>query len=174
MNLIKSDKKYIWHPFTQMKKWCEDKNEPLIIQRAKGNYLYDTNSRKYIDGNSSIWTNIHGHSHPYILKYLAKQMKQLQHSSFLGLSNKPAIKLAKKLIKKTDKISLGSILKNPKLERVFYASDGSCAIECAIKMAVQYFQFKNESSRNHFISFKNSYHGDTLGASSLGDRKSVV
>lgn len=159
MNLVEKDKSFIWHPFTPMAEWCSGTSEPLVIERGNGVYVYDTLGRSYIDGNASIWTNVHGHCHPKINDAIIQQLEKIAHCSFLGTTNEPAILLAEKLI---------GLFPSNSLQRVFFSDDGSTAIECAIKMAIQYFQIKGQSERCRFVTFDNAYHGDTLGASSLG------
>jgi adenosylmethionine-8-amino-7-oxononanoate aminotransferase len=156
--LVESDKKYLWHPFTQMKDWV--KEDPVIIERGKGIYLYDTEGNKYLDGNSSYWVNIHGHGNRKIDESVKKQINKISHSTFLGLSNVPAIELSERLI---DIVPEG-------LKRVFYSDDGSTAVEAGVKMAFQYWQQKgkNFKSKKKFIAFYNAYHGDTIGAVSVG------
>ena len=159
MNLGEKDKFFIWHPFTPMAEWCSDTFEPLVIERGKGVYVYDTQGRRYIDGNSSIWTNVHGHCHPIINEAIIQQLEKIAHCSFLATTNESAILLAEKLIE---------LFPSNSLQRVFFSDDGSTAIECAMKMTIQYFQIKGQSERCRFVTFDNAYHGDTLGASSLG------
>ena len=159
MNLVEKDKSFIWHPFTPMAEWCSGTSEPLVIERGNGVYVYDTLGRSYIDGNASIWTNVHGHCHPKINEAIIQQLEKIAHCSFLGTTNEPAILLAEKLI---------GLFPSNSLQRVFFSDDGSTAIECAMKMAIQYFQIKGQSERCRFVTFDNAYHGDTLGASSLG------
>ncbi len=156
--LIDMDRRFIWHPFTQMMDWINE--EPLIIASGEGNYLMDVGGHRYLDGVSSLWVNIHGHRRAEIDQALVRQLGLIAHSTFLGLSNVPAIKLAKKLIELTP----------PGLVKVFYSDDGSTAVEIALKMAFQYWQQCREPqpARNSFISFVNGYHGDTLGAVSVG------
>jgi adenosylmethionine-8-amino-7-oxononanoate transaminase len=157
-NLIKSDKNNIWHPFTQMADWINnDPCEPLIIDKAKGSYLYDIDGKKYLDAISSLWVNLLDHRNPRIDKAIKKQIDKVSHTTFLGLTHAPAIELADKLL---------SIL--PKnLKKIFYSDNGSTAVEVALKMAYQYWQFKGEK-REFFFSLKNAYHGDTIGAVSVG------
>ena len=159
MNLVEKDKSFIWHPFTPMAEWCSGTSEPLVIERGNGVYVYDTLGRSYIDGNASIWTNVHGHCHPKINDAIIQQLEKIAHCSFLGTTNEPAILLSEKLI---------GLFPSNSLQRVFFSDDGSTAIECAMKMAIQYFQIKGQSERCRFVTFDNAYHGDTLGASSLG------
>lgn len=150
------DKKYVWHPFTQMKDW--QKEEPLIIDKAEGNYLIDINGKKYLDGVSSLWVNVHGHNHKKITKAIKDQLNKLEHSTLLGLSNTPSIVLAKKLAEITPQ----------GLEKVFYSDSGSTSVEIAIKMAYQYWQNTKKESRTKIVHLNNSYHGDTLGSVSVG------
>src|SRR5258706_2954583 len=151
MSLLReADRHYIWHPFTQMKQWMQE--DPVIIESGEGAILRDVHGREYVDANSSIWTNLHGHRHPKITQAIKDQLDQIAHSSFLGLSNIPACELAERLVTLTG------------LPRVFYSDDGSTAMEVAIKMALQYWQGK----RRRFVAFTNAYHGDTIGAVSVG------
>jgi adenosylmethionine-8-amino-7-oxononanoate aminotransferase len=155
-SLADKDHRYLWHPFTQMKDWMAE--EPLIIESGHGAILRDVNGREYIDANSSIWTNLHGHQHPKITQAIKDQLDKIAHSSFLGQSNGPAIQLAEKLV----------AIAPPGLTRVFYSDDGSTAMEVAIKMALQYWQHRKQSKRTKFVAFADAYHGDTLGAVSVG------
>jgi adenosylmethionine---8-amino-7-oxononanoate aminotransferase len=152
------DRKFLWHPFTQMREW--EQEDPLIIARAKGSYLYDTNGRKYLDGVSSIWLTVHGHRHPVLDRALREQSAQMAHSTLLGLSHPPAIKLARALIRIAPR----------GLARVFYSDDGSTAMEVALKMAVQYWQQRapRAGPKKTFLHLQLSYHGDTAGAMSIG------
>ncbi len=154
--LIAWDKRYLWHPFTQMKDWLQE--EPLIIDRAQGGYLIDTKGRRYLDGVSSLWVNVHGHRHPVIDQALKKQVGQLGHSTLLGLSNTPAIALAKELAGITPK----------GLDKVFYSDSGSTAVEIAIKIAYQYWQNTGREGKTRLAHLAHSYHGDTLGSVSVG------
>jgi adenosylmethionine-8-amino-7-oxononanoate aminotransferase len=157
--LIDWDRRYLWHPFTQMQEW--EQEDPLIIERGKGSYLIDTEGRKYLDGTSSIWVNLHGHRHPVLDRALKKQLDKIAHSTFLGLTNPPAIELARELIRIAPK----------GLTRVFYSDNGSTAVEIALKMAVQYWQQRHPKagSKNTFLHLKLAYHGDTIGAVSVGN-----
>jgi adenosylmethionine---8-amino-7-oxononanoate aminotransferase len=157
--LIAWDKAHLWHPFTQMQDWCAPEHEPLIITDGKGSVLRDIHGREYLDGNSTIWTNIHGHGHPRLLAAVTEQMQRIAHVSALGFTNEPAIRLARALVE---------LWPANTLTRVFFTDDGSTAIECAMKMAVQYRQQTGEPERSGFLAFDQAYHGDTLGAASLG------
>lgn len=154
--LAAKDKKFLWHPFTQMRDWQQD--EMLIIKKAKGVWLEDTQGKRYLDGVSSLWCNVHGHQVPHLDKAIKKQLAQVAHSTFLGLSNVPAIHLAEKLIQIAPK----------GLTRVFYSDSGSTAVEVALKMAFQYWAQKGQPKKTKFASLRGAYHGDTLGSVSVG------
>jgi len=154
--LEKWDKEYFWHPFTQMKVYREEEN--LIFERGEGVYLYDIKGNKYIDAISSLWCNVHGHNHPRLNNALVKQLCKVAHTTTLGSSNVPAIVLAKRLVDITP----------PCLTKVFYSEDGAEANEIALKMAYHYFYNKGDRERKYFITLSNAYHGDTIGAVSVG------
>jgi adenosylmethionine---8-amino-7-oxononanoate aminotransferase len=157
--LVRLDKAHVWHPFTQMRDWVLADHQPLVLVAGHGAWLEDSLGRRYLDGNSSIWTNIHGHGHPTLNRAIREQLEQVAHTSFLGFTNPKAVELAARLV---------ALLHRSSLTKVFFSDDGSTAIEVAIKMAVQYFQQTERPRKMGFISFENAYHGDTLGASSLG------
>jgi len=156
INLRAKDRKFLWHPFTQHKIW--EKEEFPVIMRGKGVYLYDEKGRKYIDGVSSLWVNAYGHNHPLLNRAIQDQLAKIAHSTFLGLSHPPGIILAERLIK----------IAPQGLTRVFYAENGASAVEIALKMAFQFWQQLGEKKRKKFLSFELAYHGDTVGAMSLG------
>lgn len=156
---IEADKAYCWHPFTRQAEWCAPEHEPLVLTRGKGVWLWDSEGNKYLDGNSSIWTNIHGHAHPVIHAAIRDQLEKSSHLSFLGFTHPLAAELAAKL---------RGYFPPHTLERVFFSDDGSTAVECALKMALQYRRQSGEPRRTRFIAFAEGYHGDTLGAASLG------
>ncbi|MBC7979898.1 MAG: adenosylmethionine--8-amino-7-oxononanoate transaminase [Armatimonadetes bacterium] len=156
---VAADKSYCWHPFTRQGEWCDPDHDPLMIVRAEGVWLYDSFGKKYLDGNSSIWTNIHGHSRPEIISAIQRQAATLAHSSFLGLGHPLASELAEKLV---------SYFAPNTLERVFFSDNGSTAIEVALKMSLQSRLQTGQGKRVRFLAFDNAYHGDTLGAASLG------
>lgn len=158
-SLIAADKAHTWHPFTQMREWCAPEHEPLVLVSGKGAVLRDSEGREYIDGNSSIWTNLHGHRHPKIDAAIRAQLRRVAHTSFLGFTNPPAIQLAAELV---------ALFPRSTLSRVFFSDDGSTAIEVAAKMALQYWRQRGQPERRVFVSFRDGYHGDTLGAASLG------
>ena len=154
--LVAWDKRYLWHPFTQMQDWLAE--EPVVIERGEGCYLIDVAGNRYIDGVASMWTNVHGHNHPALNAALKTQVDKIAHTTLLGYSNIPAIELAKKLVELTP---VG-------LNKVFYSDNGSTAVEIALKMAYQHWQHKGEPQRKLFIHFDKAYHGDTIGAMSVG------
>jgi len=155
--LARLDHRHVWHPFTQMRDWL--RHEPIVIVSGKGAVLRDARGREYLDANSSIWTNLHGHRHPKIDAALQRQLKKIAHSSALGLANEPASVLAAKLAR---------IAGSP-LSKVFYSDDGSTAIEVALKLAYEFTRrTRGPKNRPRFLSLEGGYHGDTVGAVSLG------
>ena len=157
--LIDWDHRHLWHPFTQMQEW--EQEEPLIIERGEGSYLIDTEGKRYLDGISSIWVNLHGHRHPTLDRAIKRQLDKIAHSSLFGLSNPPAIQLARALIQ----------IAPTGLTRVFYSDNGSTAVEIALKMAIQYWQQRRPDAgpKQTFLHLKLAYHGDTVGAVSVGN-----
>ena len=153
---IASDRTHAWHPFTDQAEW--ESSDPLVIVRGEGVWLIDSEGRRYLDANSSIWTNIHGHSHPVIVEAIQRQSAELCHSSYLGFANAPASVLAKKLCD----------FFPGRLTRCFFSDDGSTALEVALKMSLQWRQQNGGEQRTGIIAFEKAYHGDTLGASSVG------
>lgn len=156
-DLQAKDRQHLWHPFTQQRAWCEE-DPPLVIDHAEGTNLYDTDGNVYIDGVSSLWCNVHGHRHPAIDDAITQQLRRIAHSTLLGLTHQPAIELAERL----------TALAPEGLTRVFYSDSGSAAVEIAIKMAFQYWAQRGETQRTGFVCLQNAYHGDTLGAVSVG------
>jgi adenosylmethionine---8-amino-7-oxononanoate aminotransferase len=145
----------IWHPYTQMKEW--NKQTKTVISRGDGFYLTDQKGRKYLDGIASMWCNVWGHGKNEIIKTMVEQLHNLQHSTLFGLSSTTSIELAENLLK----IATG-------MDYVFYSDNGSTAIEVAMKMALQYWRNKGNHKKVRFISLENGYHGDTIGAMSIG------
>ena len=154
---VDADRRHLWHPFTQQLGWCEQ-DDPLVIERGEGTNLYDVEGNAYIDGVSSLWCNVHGHRHPAIDAAIKAQLDRVAHSTMLGLSHRPAIELAERLLALTP----------PGLARVFYSDSGATAVEIALKMAYQWWAQRGEPQRTGFICLQNGYHGDTLGAVSVG------
>ena len=154
--LKRLDHEYLWHPFTQMQEWMGE--EPLIIERGEGHYLIDVQGKRYLDGVSSLWCNVHGHRKKELDDALKQQIDKIAHSTFLGLSHVPGVELAAKLIEIAPK----------GLKRVFYSDSGATAVEVALKIALQYWQLRGETNRTRFASLVEAYHGDTIGAMSVG------
>lgn len=154
--LADADRRHLWHPFTQMKLW--NASEPRVIERARGLRLYDTDGRSVIDGISSLWTNVHGHRVREIDDAVRAQLGRVAHTTLLGLASVPSIECAQAL--------LGVAPKN--LSRVFYSESGSTAVEVAVKMAFQRAAQVGEPRRKLFVRFEGAYHGDTIGAVSVG------
>ena len=168
--LAKLDQQFIWHPFTQMRDWLA--REPIVIAEGRGAVLRDVRGGKYLDANSSIWTNLHGHNHPKINSAIQRQLKKIAHSSALGLANKPASLLAGKLLEAANP---QSTISNPRLTKVFFSDDGSTALEVALKLAYGFTRRSRSanslSARNkepRLLSLEGAYHGDTVGAVALG------
>ena len=143
----------MWHPFTQMAEW-----EPLVIERGEGNYLIDSQGRRYLDGVSSLWCNVHGHNHPRLNRALQEQLGRIAHSTFLGLTHEPGIRLGAALVAAAP----------AGLSRVFYSDSGSTAVEIALKQSFQYWQLKGRATKQRFVRLGEAYHGDTLGAVGVG------
>ena len=157
--LVRMDKEHVWHPFTPMRDWCAEDHEPLFIVSGEGAWLTDQHGVRRLDGNSTIWTCIHGHRHPRIEGAIQAQLERIAHVSGLGFANEPAARLA---------AALAAQWPAGTLTRTFFSDDGSTAVECALKMALQYFQQTGEPGRRRFAAFDLAYHGDTMGAAALG------
>lgn len=157
MNLKDKDLKYIWHPCSQMKDYEE--LPPIVIEKGKGIYLYDIHGKKYMDCISSWWTNLFGHSNERINGAIKKQIEEIEHVIFANFSNKPAIELSEKLVKITPE----------GLKKVYFSDNGSSAVEIALKMSFQYHQQKGNNKKVRFAAITDAYHGETLGALSVGD-----
>lgn len=153
--LIDRDRACVWHPYTQML----TAPPPLAIVRGKGAYLYTEDGRRFLDGISSWWVNIHGHSHPRLNAALAAQARQLEHVMFAGCTHPPAVELAERLL---------AVLPSG-LTRVFYSDNGSTAVEVALKLACQYWENRGQASRRSFVALHYGYHGDTVGAMSASE-----
>lgn len=169
--LAQLDKAHVWHPFTQMKMWQE--SDPLIIESAEGCELIDTQGRRYLDGVSSLWVNVHGHRVPEIDQAIRDQLDLVAHSTLLGLSNIPSIELARKLVEHAQALSEDGA--GAPLTKVFYSEAGACGVEIALKMAFSFWQQRHPapkgggtSNKRTFVSLEHSYHGDTLGAVAVG------
>jgi adenosylmethionine-8-amino-7-oxononanoate aminotransferase len=150
------DHRHLWHPFTQMADWLGE--EPLVIAEAEGTTLVDTQGRRYLDGVSSLWCNVHGHRHPALDAAVRAQLARVAHTTLLGLGNVPSIELAHALVEVVP----------PGLTRVFYSDAGATAVEAALRIALQYHQLRGDTERTRFASLVEGYHGDTLGAVGVG------
>lgn len=160
---IRLDRKHLWHPFTPSSVWMDPAFHPVAVVAGEGSWLIDDKGRRYLDGNSSIWTNLHGHRHPRLDQALRDQLGKIAHSSFLGLTHEPAARLSEELL-----AYLGESRTVPHLSRVFFSDDGSTAMEAGLKMIVQSFAQTGQPQRTEFVSPEGAYHGDTIGAMSLG------
>lgn len=150
------DRRHVWHPFTQMQDW--ERDDQIVIEKGEGCWLIDTDGNRYLDGVASMWTNVHGHCQPELNQALKTQVDRLEHSTLLGLASEQSIILAARL---AEIVPAG-------LERIFYSDNGSTAMEVAVKMAYQYQVHQGHRERSRFITFRHAYHGDTLGAVSVG------
>lgn len=155
-HLSAMNKAYLWHPFTQMKDY--NRSDPLIIERGEGVTLYDLQGRAYFDGFSSVWLNIHGHNVPELNEAIADQLGKVAHSTLLGMANVPAVELAEKLVR----------ISPEGLNKVFYSDSGATAVEIALKMAFQYWHNKGVRTKKTYVTMNGAYHGDTIGAVSVG------
>lgn len=152
--LLALDAKHVWHPFTQMQGWLED--QPLIIERSEGNWLIDTDGKRWLDGISSLWVTVHGHRKRELDEAIRTQLEKVAHCTLLGQANVPSIELAAKLAALTG------------LPRVFYSDSGSTSVEIAVKMAYQFWQLTGRTTKKRFVALKEAYHGDTIGSVSVG------
>jgi adenosylmethionine-8-amino-7-oxononanoate aminotransferase len=178
--LARLDHQYVWHPFTQMRDWL--RKPPIVIAQGKGAVLWDVHGREYLDANSSIWTNLHGHNHPVLNRAIRTQLSRIGHSSALGLANEPASLLARDLIALANRPvpnpgdfgSRCSPTRSPRshsprrLAKVFFSDNGSTAMEVALKLAYEYARRAGRSRHPRFLSLDGAYHGDTVGAVALG------
>src|SRR5262249_36727702 len=156
--LVQWDREHLWHPFTPMQQYAAE--PPLIVERAEGCWLIDVDGRRYLDGPSSLWCNVHGHRAPQLDAALREQLDRVAHSTLLGAANVPAVRLARKLAE----------LAPAGLGRVFFSDDGATAVEVALKMAFQYWRQRPDPrpGKTKFLALTNAYHGDTVGSVSVG------
>ncbi len=154
--LVEADHRAVWHPFTQQKQWVTE--EPLVVESGDGCWLTATDGRRYLDGNSSLWVNLWGHSRAELLDAMHAQVDALPHATFLGLTNPPAIEVATRLVD----------LAPDGITRAFFSENGAAAVEVALKMAFAYHRHRGDEGRDLFVCLDNAYHGDTLGAVSVG------
>ena len=177
--LAKLDHAHVWHPFTQMRDWLQ--HEPIVLASGKGSVLTDVKGREYLDANSSIWTNLHGHNHPAINAALKRQLGKVAHTSALGFANEPASRLAERLVLLADAgcplPDTGSTAPSSgirhqgsgiRLPKVFFSDNGSTALEVAIKLAYEFTRRTKGVKSSRFLAMDGAYHGDTVGAVSLG------
>lgn len=165
--LAQLDHRYLWHPFTQMRDWL--KQEPILIVSGQGACLRDVHGREYLDANSSIWVNLHGHNHPRLNDAIRKQLKQIAHSSALGFANEPASRLAEQLVHAVNHFQPERQRpRQPTLQKVFFGDNGSTATEVALKLAYEFSRRVRGDRKPRFLSLRGAYHGDTVGAVSLG------
>ena len=150
------DRDHVWHPFTQQQGWSEE--EPLVVERGEGSYLFDTEGQRYLDGTAALWCNVHGHRHPAIDAAVREQLDRVAHTTMLGLTHPGATELAARLVE----------IAPDGLARVFYSDSGSTAAEIALKIAFQYQQQRGETRRTRFVRLREAYHGDTIGSVSVG------
>jgi adenosylmethionine-8-amino-7-oxononanoate aminotransferase len=154
--LAEKSKSYLWNSFTQMQGYHEDL--PVIIESGEGVKLRDVTGREFYDGVSSIWLNVHGHNVPELNQAITDQLGKIAHSTVLGMANVPAIELAEQIARLTPE----------GLQKVFYSDSGATSVEIAIKMAFQYWQHRGKPEKQAFVTMNNAYHGDTIGAVSVG------
>lgn len=154
--LWRSDHEHLWHPFTQMQDWLAE--EPLIVDEAEGVHLVDTKGRRYLDGVSSLWCNVHGHRVKAIDDAIRAQLERVGHSTLLGLASTASIEAAEELLRWTPQ----------GLTRVFFSDAGATAVEVALKMAYQHHQLRGDTARSEFVALRGGYHGDTLGSVAVG------
>ncbi len=155
-DLVQRDRDAVWHPFTQHQLWSQQR--PIVVDSGDGCWLVDTDGLRWLDGNSSLWVNLWGHTKREILTAISDQIARIPHSTFLGLTNPAAIETAERLL----------ALSPEGLTRAFFSENGSAAVEVALKMAFAYHRHLGDDSRDLFVSLDNGYHGDTIGAVSVG------
>jgi adenosylmethionine-8-amino-7-oxononanoate aminotransferase len=154
--IIRLDRAHVWHPYTPMDAWQEA--DPIVVARAQGAWLEDVDGRRYIDGNSSWYVATLGHGHPRLLRAFESQFRTLAHCSLAGIAHEPAARLAEELV----------AIAPPGLTRVFYVDDGSTAVDAAVKMCAQGWRQLGSPDKTRFVALDGAFHGDTVGATSLG------
>ncbi len=160
------DHRYVWHPFTQMQDWL--RTEPIVLVSGRGAVLCDAHGREYLDANASIWTNLHGHQHPRLNAALRAQLGRVAHTSALGFANEPASQLAAQLVRAAQTPRATRFRGQPRLRKVFFSDNGSTALEVALKLAFEFARRTRGLTHPRFLSLRGAYHGDTVGAVSLG------
>jgi adenosylmethionine---8-amino-7-oxononanoate aminotransferase len=154
--LLEKNRQFLWNPFTQMKTYLEA--GPIVVERAEGVKLVDVNGVEYYDGNSSLWLNVHGHNRPELNQAIAAQLERVAHSTLLGMANVPALELAERLVALTP----------ARLQKVFYSDSGATAVEIGLKVCFAYWRRIGRPEKSRFVAFTGAYHGDTIGAMSVG------
>jgi adenosylmethionine-8-amino-7-oxononanoate aminotransferase len=157
LSAAEADRRHVWHPFTQMQEYWEQ--PPLVIASGQGGWLTDVEGRTYLDGNASIWTNVHGHNDPDLNAALQRQLGRVAHATMLGLAHEPGAALAAELAR----------LAPEGLSRVFFTDNGAGAVEVALKMSFQYWQLEGRPEKRGVIGLAGGYHGDTIGTMAVGD-----
>ena len=155
-DIVRLDKRYVWHPYTPMDAW--EGEDPIVVARARGAWLEDVDGTRYLDGNASWWVAALGHGHPRLVRAMKEQAETLAHCAFAGIAHEPAARLAEELV----------AIAPRGLERVFYVDDGSTAIDVAVKMCAQARRQLGQPDKTRFVALDGAYHGDTVGAVSLG------
>ena len=163
--LVALDRAHVWHPFTQMQDWLTpaEGDEPIVIDHARGVWLFDTLGRKYLDGVSSLWVNVHGHRKAEIDSAIRLQLQKVAHTTLLGLASPPSIELAAELVRRAPRFE-----EQPQLNKVFFSDSGSTAVEVALKIAFQRWRQRGKPKKSRFVALGEAYHGDTIGSVSLG------
>lgn len=154
--LLEKNRRFLWNPFTQMKEYLAA--GPVVVERGEGVKLVDVDGTEYYDGNSSLWVNVHGHGRAELSEAIAAQAAKVAHSTLLGMANVPAVELAERLVELTPS----------RLQKVFFSDSGATAVEIGLKMAFAYWRRVERPEKRMFVAFENGYHGDTVGAMSLG------
>ncbi len=154
--LLEKNRRFLWNPFTQMKEYLAA--EPIVVERAEGVKLIDVNGMEYYDGNSSLWLNVHGHNRAELNQAIVAQLEKVAHSTLLGMASVPALELAERLVEITPS----------RLTKVFYSDSGATAVEIGLKVAFAYWRRVGRPEKSLFVAFENAYHGDTIGAMSVG------
>src|SRR5690242_4673514 len=162
--LLALDRAHVWHPFTQMQGWLEpaEGDEPIIIDHARGSWLFDTMGRKYLDGASSGWVNVHGHRKAEIDSAIRLQLQKVAHTALFDMASPPSIDLAAELVRRAPRFE-----GQPQLAKVFFAESGSTAVEAALKIAFQHWRQRGKPKKARFVALGDAYHGDTVGALSV-------
>src|SRR5438132_10046028 len=154
--LLEQNRRFLWNPFTQMKDYLPDR--PVVIERGEGVKLVDVDGVEYYDGNSSLWDNVQGHNRAELSEAIVAQLDKVAHSTLLGMASVPALELAERLVELTP----------PRLAKVFYSDSGATAVEIGLKVAFAYWRRVGRPEKRRFVAFANGYHGDTIGAMSVG------